>query len=184
MNELIYRPGLEGIIAGETAISTIEGGLRYRGYPIEQLADHTTFDEVAHLIIHGTLPTSSELEAFQGRLQSAAKIDPAIVAALASLPAETPMMDSMRSGASLLAHWDPDIGDDSHDANVRKAERFLAQLPLVMAARHRVRQGLEPLECNPALSFAGNVLWLLHGEQPTETHIRAMDVSFDFVRRT
>ena len=177
MNDLIYRPGLEGIIAGETAISTIEGGLRYRGYPIEQLAGEATFDEVAHLILHGRLPSQSELSAFRSRLIEAAEIDSAIVDALRSFPADTPMMDAMRSGASLLAHWDPEVGDNSHDANLRKAERLLAKLPLVMAARHRVRSGLEPRSTNPDLSFAGNVLWLLHGEIPSAAHTKAMDVS-------
>jgi 2-methylcitrate synthase/citrate synthase II len=177
MNDLIYRPGLEGIIAGETAISTIEGGLRYRGYPIEQLAGEATFDEVAYLIIHGSLPSQSELSAFRGRLMEASEIETPIVDTLRAMPAETPMMDAMRTGASLLAHWDPDVGDSNHDANLRKAERLLAKLPLVMAARHRVRNGLEPVSTNPDLTFAGNVLWLLNGETPTPAHTKAMDVS-------
>jgi citrate synthase len=177
MNDLIYRPGLEGIIAGETAISTIEGGLRYRGFPIEQLADEATFDEVAYLIIHGSLPSQSELSAFRGRLMEAATLERAIVDTLRAMPAGTPMMDAMRTGASLLAHWDPDVSDNSHAANLRKAERLLAKLPLVMAARHRVRSGLEPFEANPDLSFAGNVLWLIHGEVPSAAHTKAMDVS-------
>jgi 2-methylcitrate synthase/citrate synthase II len=177
MNDLIYRPGLEGIVAGETAISTIEGGLRYRGYPIEQLADEATFDEVAFLIIHGSLPSQSDLSAFRSRLIEAGELENAIIDTLRSFPAETPMMDAMRTGASLLAHWDPEVGDNSRDANLRKSERLLAKLPLVMAARHRVRNGLEPMSTNPDLSFAGNVLWLLHGEIPSASHTKAMDVS-------
>lgn len=177
MTELIYRPGLEGIIAGETAVSTIEGGLRYRGYPIEQLADQASFEEVAYLILHGELPQQQELSAFQKRLREAAQIDDAVIATMRSLPDSTPMMDAMRTGASLLGHWDPEAADSSHDANLRKAERLLAQLPLVMGARHRVRSGLEPLVPQEGLSFAGNVLWLLSGERPHEKHTRAMDVS-------
>ncbi|MEM7315093.1 MAG: citrate/2-methylcitrate synthase [Planctomycetota bacterium] len=177
MNDLIYRPGLEGIIAGETAISTIEGGLRYRGYAIEDLADNTTFDEVAFLILHGDLPDASQLADFRGRIAAASKIDDAIIAALASLPADSSMMDAMRTGASLLASWDPQSGDNSHDANVAKAERLLAQLPVVMAARHRLRNGQQPVAADPNLSFSANVLYMLHGEAPNEKHIKAMDVS-------
>lgn len=177
MNDLIYRPGLEGVIAGETSISTIEGGLRYRGYAIEDLADNATFDEVAYLMLHGELPSASELESFRGRISAAASIDPAIIAMLRSLPADAANMDVMRTGCSMLAHFDPQISDNSHDANLAKAERLLAQLPVVMAARHRIRNGEEPVAADPSLSFSANVLYMLHGEKPNDKHIRAMDVS-------
>jgi len=177
MNELIYRPGLEGIIAGETAISTIEGGLRYRGYAIEDLADNATFDEVAFLILHGALPGADQLKAFQGRISASAKIGDALISALAAIPKSASMMDVMRTGASLLAHWDPQVADNSHDANVAKAERLLAQLPVVMAARYRLMNGDQPVAADPSLSFAANVLYMLHGEKPNEKHIKAMDVS-------
>ena len=74
MNEMVYRPGLEGIIAGETAISTILGGLRYRGYAIEDLASHASFEEVAYLILHGELPNQEELSGFLARLHEAMEI--------------------------------------------------------------------------------------------------------------
>ena len=140
MSDLIYRPGLEGVIAGETAISTISDGLRYRGYAVEDLADNTTFDEVAFLILNGELPNEAMLKAFTQRLLAAAHIPDELCALLGKLPAETPMMDVMRSGASLLAHWDPDVADNSVEATARKAERLLALLPMVMAIRHRTRQ--------------------------------------------
>ena len=160
MSDLIYRPGLEGVIAGETAISTIEGGLRYRGYAIEDLAANTSFDEVAFLVLHGELPTDEQLKTFRSRLAAAAQVDDAIIATLRSIPAEVPMMDVMRTGASMLAHWDPQVADNSHDANLAKAERMLAQLPVIMAARHRITNGKEPVAADPALSFSANVLYL------------------------
>ena len=177
MNDLIYRPGLEGIIAGETAISTIEGGLRYRGYAIEDLAENSNFDEVAYLILHGELPSSGQLDAFRSRLASASQVDEAIIATLRSLPADTPMMDVVRTGASLLAHWDPQVGDNRRVANIAKAERLLAQLPIVMAARYRIAEGKDPVPADPSLSFAANVLYMLHGEKPNDKHTTAMDVS-------
>jgi citrate synthase len=87
------------------------------------------------------------------------------------------MMDIMRTGASALAHWDPDTPDNGHDANVRKAEHLLAQLPIVMAARHRLAAGQKPVPYNPELSLAGNILWMLFEKPPSERLTKAMDVS-------
>ncbi len=177
MNDLIYRPGLEGIIAGETAISTIDGGLRYRGYAVEDLSDNATFDEVAYLVLNEDLPSDDELTAFRKRLRDNAAIPTEITELLGRLPSDTSMMDVMRSGASLLAHWDPEVGDNSLDATKRKAERLLAQLPTIMAAQHRLRHGRLPLSPDGSLGFAANVLWMLTGQRPTEAEAKGMDVS-------
>jgi 2-methylcitrate synthase/citrate synthase II len=177
MAEPIYSPGLEGVVAGETAISTIAGGLQYRGYSIEDLAEHSTFEEVAHLLLHGELPRARELAAFRERRNASASIPPAMVDFLAKIPAGTAMMDIMRTGVSALAHWDSDTTDNSHDANLRKAEHLLVQLPVVMASRHRLAKGLKPLPFDPKLSLAGNVLWMLFDRAPTERLTKAMDVS-------
>ncbi len=177
MVEPIYSPGLEGVIAGETAISTIAGGLSYRGYSIEDLAEHASFEEVAFLILNGELPSGDELSSFAGRLRNAMSADDAIINSIRSIPSSASMMDVMRTGTSMLAHWDTDVADNSHDANVRKSERLLAQLPIVMGARHRLQHGNEPVAPDPQLSLAGNILWLLSGEKPSERLIKAMDVS-------
>ncbi len=177
MTEELYRPGLEGIIAGETAISTIAGGLRYRGYAIEDLAENATFEEVAFLVLRGEAPSEQELSAMRQRLAAAMQLPQPLVALLENLPADTPMMDVMRTGCSVLAHWDDDVADNSREANLRKAERLLAQLPLVMAARHRLRQGQPPVEADPELSLAGNILYLLSGQKPSQRSIKAMDLS-------
>src|SRR5213594_4421869 len=103
----IYSPGLEGVVAGETAISTIEGGLRYRGYPVTELAERASFDEVAYLLLHGELPTAKELSAFQQRVAAARSLPDALRTLLRALPKETPPMDAVRSAVSILAHFDP-----------------------------------------------------------------------------
>ena len=87
------------------------------------------------------------------------------------------MMDVMRTGASVLAHWDAEVGDNSHEANLRKAERLLAKLPVVMAARHRLTQGHEPIAADRDRRLADNMLWMLRGEAPSEQAARAMDIS-------
>ncbi len=176
-DEQIYRPGLEGVIAGETAISTIAGGLQYRGYSIESLAEHATFEETAYLVLRGELPNQDELSAFRSRLAEAMTVDPVIIDLLGKLPPDTPMMDTMRTGASLLAHWDPETADNDHDATLRKAERLLAQLPVVMAARHRLRGGQQPIPPDAGGSLAGNILKMLSGQAPSERLERAMDIS-------
>ena len=150
MAEPIYHPGLEGVIAGETAISTVAGGLQYRGYSIEDLAEHATFEEVAYLLLHGELPNAERT----GGVSQATGRSAAIPAAndrvvWARFPPSVPMMDILRTGASVLAHWDPDAADNSHDANMRKAERLLAQLPIVMAARYRLAKGQKPVAYDP-----------------------------------
>lgn len=177
MAEEIYSPGLEGVIAGETAISTIAGGLQYRGYSIEDLASHASFEEVAYLILHGELPGGDALKSFQRRLGEAARVPDELIQFVRSIPAEASTMDVLRTGASALAHWDPETADNGHDANLRKSERLLAQMPVILAARHRLRSGKEPVASDASLSLAGNLLWMLSGQKPTERAERAMDVS-------
>lgn len=174
----IYSPGLEGVIAGETAVSTITGGLSYRGYSIEDLAAHATFEEVAHILLHGDLPTGEQLAAFKQRLgQAATQVPSAIIDFLRTIPTKASAMDILRTGCSALAHWDPETGDNSRDANIRKAERLLAQLPVIMAAHHRLVQGKEPLARDPRLSLAGATLAMLFRRPPTPRAERALDVS-------
>jgi 2-methylcitrate synthase/citrate synthase II len=177
MSEPIFSPGLEGVIAGETAISTVSGGLQYRGYSIEDLARHATFEEVAYLLLYGELPTAEQLDQFRRRLGAAAEVPTAIVDTLRKIPPAASAMDVLRSGASLLAHWDPDRDDNSREANLRKAERLLAQLPILLAARHRLKQGKEPVAPERGRSLAANLLWMLFRADPAAGHIRAMDVT-------
>jgi citrate synthase len=177
MSEPIYSPGLEGVIAGETAVSTVTGGLQYRGYSIEDLGRHASFEEVAHLLLHGNLPNAGELEEFSKRLSAAANVPAAVTDTLRRLPPTAAPMDMLRSATSLLAHWDPDRNDNGREANLRKAERLLAQLPVVMAARHRLKQGQEPVAAEKGRSLAANTLHMLFRRDPSPEHVRALDVS-------
>src|SRR6476660_5069470 len=126
MAEEIYSPGLEGVIAGETAISTISGGLQYRGYSIQDLAEHATFEEVAYLLLYGELPTAMQLSAFRGRLLAHRGLPPALVATLEQIPATAHPMDVMRTGCSVLGCVEPEFSvDEQHQI----AERLLAVFP-------------------------------------------------------
>src|SRR6266702_2996539 len=178
MNETeIYSPGLEGVIAGETDISTVTGGLRYRGYPVIELAEKASFDEVAHLLLHNELPTRTQLDAFQKRLAAAQKLPALLSDLLKKMPADAVPMDVVRTAVSMLAHFDPEAGDESHDANLRKSERLLAQIPLIIGEYHRARKGQPAVAPRPELGFAANQLYLLTGKPADAFAARAFDVS-------
>jgi len=174
----IYSPGLEGVIAGETAISTIVEGLAYRGYPvIELVAAQATFEEVAYLLLHGDLPSKSQLNDFLKRLAASRQVPAPLCDLFKALPKDTPPMDALRSAVSILAHFDPETADDSAAANLRKAERLLAQIPVAIAAQFRISQGQAPVPARADLGDAANFLYMLRGKEAPPAHVCALDVS-------
>ncbi len=172
-----YYPGLEGVIAGETAISSVLGGLQYRGYAIEDLAESAAFEEVAFLVLHGDLPTQSQLAAFNSRVAAAREVPKPVIDMLRLVPKDAPAMDVLRTGVSMLAHFDSEANVPGHDANLRKAERLLAKIPTLIAARHRLKTGQEPIAPRPGLGHAANQLAMIFGKEPPAEHARALDVS-------
>jgi 2-methylcitrate synthase/citrate synthase II len=173
----IYSPGLEGVLAGETAISTITTGLQYRGYPVGELCEKATFDEVAYLLLHGDLPTVVQLSEFNQRLAAAQKLPVVLSDLLKKLPKDAVPMDVLRTGVSMFAHYDPDLSDNSKPANLRKAERLLAQIPLVIAEAYRAAKDLPVIAPKPELGFAANLLHMLKGTRPDAFETKAFDVS-------
>ena len=172
-----YSPGLEGVVAGETAISTVSEGLSYRGYPVGELAEKCSFDEVAYLLLHGELPNQRQLAEFQQRVAAARRLPDPLLELFKALPRWTPSMDALRTAVSILAHFDQDVSDNSHDANLRKAERLLAQVPLAVADHYRISKGLETVRARKDLNHAANFLYILHGSEPSPAAVRALDVS-------
>ncbi len=173
----IYSPGLEGVIAGETAISTVADGLSYRGYPVTELAEKASFDEVAYLLLHGELPTARQLAEFARRVASARRLPGPLRDLLRALPRETSPMDVLRTAVSVLSHDDPDVADSSREANLRKAERLLGQIPVAIADHYHLSKGREPVSSREGLSHAGNFLYLLRGREASAAEARALDVS-------
>jgi 2-methylcitrate synthase/citrate synthase II len=173
----IYSPGLEGVIAGETAISTVTGGLRYRGYPVGELVEQASFEEVAYLLLRGELPNARQLADFRKRSAVARHIPDPLRDLLRELPRWTPPMDALRTAVSVLAHFDQDVSDSSHEADLRKAERLLAQLPVAVAEHHRATKGLPPVSAREDLGHAANFLYMLRGTEPAPETARALDVS-------
>ena len=179
-----YYPGLEGVISNETAISNVEGkqgngGLEYRGYTIEDLAAGVSYLEAAFLLLHGELPTTKQLADFRARIAEHAALPGPLLTLLREIPASNHPMDVLRTSVSVLAHFDPEVNapPTDHAANVRKAERMLAQMPSAVAARERLSHGLEPLAPKPDLDFSANFLYMVHGKVPSEAMRKAFDLS-------
>ena len=126
-----YSPGLAGVIAGETEICWVDpdAGLMYRGYDIHEMAEKASFEEVAYLLLNGELPTIEQLERiFSSRSLAAERPLPKqVLEMLRLMPKKTHPMDMLRTGVSMLAPFDPELNDNSHDANIRKAIRLIAQ---------------------------------------------------------
>jgi len=172
---------LKDVIAAPTAICTIDGvqgRLIYRGYSIEDLAEHATFDEVVYLLWEGELPTRAQLEAFSQRTAAGRAIPDVLIEHLRMMPAGAHPLAALRSGVSLLAHYDPESESMDPKATRAKAERLLGQVPAIVTARARLRKGEEPIAPRTDLPPAANFLWMLFGTEPDATTAHAMDVAF------
>jgi citrate synthase len=175
--------GLAGIVAGSTAISSLEGTLRYRGYDIEALAAAGDFEEVAWLLLHGDLPTSAELAGFRGRIADAARhLDPVVVEALARLAAANPHaapMDALRTGISMLGMVEQDDQPGPRPALLAQAERLLGQTPAILAAWMDLTAG-RPVAPWPAGPLASALLERLTGRIPTPAAVAAFGATLVF----
>jgi 2-methylcitrate synthase len=163
-----YSPGLEGVIAGESALCLVdegEAGLRYRGYGIADLAEQSTFEEVAYLLLFGHLPTRQDLNHFSAQMSEHAVLPRSIEAFLEVMPPGSHSMDVLRTGVSILGMTDPEAADHSTDATIRKSVRLLAQIPLLISAAERMASGTSLLPRQPDLGFAENLLYLLTGRK-------------------
>lgn len=177
MAEQTYSPGLAGVIAGETAIACVDQGkLLYRGYPIAELAEKATFEEVAYLLLYGELPTSSQLATVHEALLRYRSLPKPVIDALRAIPRETAMMDVLRSMVGYTGHWDPVRGSDP-DAMRRRALWLTAQIAAIISARFRLLNGHEPLEAKDGLSHCANILYQAQGDVPDAMAERLLNLT-------
>ncbi len=172
----IYR-GLKDVYFERSPTTFIDGKageLRYRGYSIHDLAEHSTFEETGYLLMHGELPTRAALGKFDEELKAARQLPPAIFDIIAAVKHAHPM-DVLRTAVSALSAFDPDTADNSRDATLRKGVRLTSQVPMIVAAHERIRNGLDPVAPNPEMSHAANFLWMLKGEKPSGDAARLLD---------
>ena len=173
--------GLAGVVAAETGLSFIdgaEGRLWYRGFDVHALAKHASYLESVYLLWYDALPAAIELSAFEGTLATQRALPPAVLDALRCLPADAAPMAALRTAVSALGQVDPEADDISHEADLRKAGRLVAQLPTIVATFDRLRRDLDPVDPDPELDHAANFLYMLSGTRPSETAARALDTSW------
>ena len=173
------KGGLEDVIACESAICYLDGDrgvLAYCGYDIHDLARGATFEEVCYLLWHRRLPTRAELGDLQSLLAAARPLPEPILRLMRSLP-PVDGMDALRTLVSALAHYDRDVDDSSPQANYRKAVRLVAQTATLVATWGRLKAGGGPIAPDQVMGHAANFLYMLTGERPHATAIKAFDVA-------
>ncbi len=172
---------LSGVIAGNTALCTVGrtgNDLHYRGYDILDLAHNCEFEEVAHLLIHGTLPTASELRAYKASLRRMRGLPEVVKSALELLPAATHPMDVLRTGVSVLGCVLPETHDHNFSGARDIANRLLASQGSMLLYWYHFAQNGRRIEVETDdESIGGQFLHLLHGTKPSESHVKAMQVS-------
>jgi citrate synthase len=178
-HEKIAARGLKGVVAADTAICDVDGDigkLIYRGYNIDDLAQHSTFEEVSYLLFQGELPNRKQLADFTGTLVKHRSLEEPMLKFLKSLPRTTPPMTALRSAVSMSGVFDPLAEDSSPQANYEKSIRLTAELVSMVAAIQRHSDGKEPIQPKPELSQAANFLYMLNGKIPSKDAERAMDL--------
>lgn len=170
--------GLRGQSAGDTSLCTVGksgSGLTYCGYDVADLAENTTFEEVAYLLFNGELPNGEQLDAYKTELMTQRDLPQALKEVLQRIPADAHPMDVMRTGCSFLGNLEPEA---DFSEQTQAANRLLAAFPAIMCYWYRFsHDGLE-IDCmSNEDSLAGHFLHLLNGKTPSEQHQRVMDVS-------
>ena len=178
----VTKAGLEDIVVSTSDICFIdgrEGRLLYRGFDVDDLVAHSTFEEVTYLLWYGGLPSRKELETHVKALSASAnrKLPPPLVTMLRALPRKTSPMEVLRTGVSALSAFDPDAADNAREATLRKALRLTAQMPTLVAAWERIRRGKTPIAPNPRLTLAADFLFMMTGKKPTELAARTFDIA-------
>ncbi len=172
--------GLKGVYFERSGVSHIDGAkgeLSYRGYSIHDLATHSTFEEVAYLLIHGELPNQQELNAFEDNLKAARELPIAVYDVIRAAKDGHPM-DVLRTAVSALAALEPTSQKVDEKGFLENGIRLMSQVPMIIAAHHNIRNGRAPVAPDTELSHAANWLWMLKGEKPSQDTARLADVDF------
>lgn len=173
------RKGLVGVLVDETAISRVgqHTSLTYRGYEIQDLTTHCSFEEVAYLIIHGDLPDPKQLKKFQDHKRQYREISDHLIATIRGFPDSANPMARLRTAVSYLGMEDPHAEDNSPAANVEKTLKLLARIPTIVATDYRNRHGLERIAPDLNLGFVENFFNMCFGQIPEKEVLRCFDIS-------
>lgn len=166
------------MVAGETAICQVDpsGILLYRGYDIHELATRARFEEVVWLMLRGELPTPTEFEEVRRELAGAGRLPDEVIAMLRLMPPAAHPIDVLRTGVSMLASFDDELNDHSHEANVRKAVRLVALTGALVAAGWRISRGETPVNgADDGRTYSERFLAALWGAEPPAWQVEALD---------
>ena len=178
--EVTLHRGLQGVYfdrSETTFIDGKEGVLEYRGYNINDLAEHSSFEETSYLLIYGKLPNKEELSEFDSMLKSYRKL-PEEIFDVINVVKDSHPMDALRTAVSALSSFDEVRNDNSLEATIRKGIRLTSQVATIVMAHHNIRNGKDPIEPSDELNHAGNFLYMLKGEIPDQDTIDLMDKDF------
>jgi 2-methylcitrate synthase len=174
------RKGLVGVVADTTAISKVSpetNSLLYRGYPVQELAAHCKFEQVAYLLWNRELPTERQLADFESLERSQRILDDHVKRVIDELPLSAHPMDVLRTAVSVMGASDTAAADLSPESNLTKSISLLAKLPAIVAYAQRRRHGEQPIEPRDDLSYSANFLFMTFGEVPAEVVVDAFDDS-------
>jgi len=177
MSEEMHR-GLKGVYFDRSRVCYIDGRageLRYRGYSIHDLAEHSTFEETCYLLFRGELPTQPQLERFAAELKAARQL-PSEIHRIIEITQHAHPMEVLRTAVSALGAFDPEVADNSPEAILRKGIRLTSQVPMIVAAHEHIRNARSPVAPDPQLGHAANFLYMLRGEAPNPDTARLMDI--------
>jgi 2-methylcitrate synthase len=174
------KKGLEGAVIDTSSVSKVNAetnSLLYRGYPVQDLAENCSFEEVAFLMYHGELPTPAQLEEFSAKERNYRGITPVAQNVIKALPKKSHPMDAIRTGVSILGCEDARIWDATPATNLDKAIQLLAKIPTLIAADYRAKKGLDFIAPKKELTIAENFFHMCFGKVPSKEIVKAFDVS-------
>jgi 2-methylcitrate synthase len=180
MSESEVKKGLVGVYADVTAVSKVmpeTNSLTYRGYAVQDLTEHCSFEEVAYLLWHGELPNRRQLAAFERAERAERKLSPRLKRVIGEFPHRAHPMDTIRTAVSFMGLEDPEAANNSEAATRNKALRLLAKIPTAIALDYRNRQGKRAVNPREDLSFAENFFHMCFGKVPAREVVKAFDVS-------
>jgi citrate synthase len=171
---------LSGVSVARTSLCSIDaerGVLRYRGYDIADLAERSTYEETAYLLLEGELPSGGQLEAFRDELSAVRELPRSVAAIVDGYALDASPMETLRTAVSALSFDDPDEAAIDRESEHRKAVELIARVPTIVSRYHRRRQRLAAVPPDPSLGYAESFLTTLRGETPTDDEVRAFDVA-------
>ncbi len=174
------QKGLDDVYVKESSICLVDGvkgRLLYRGWDIRDLAEHSSFEETVFILIHGKLPTKEDLGEIRRAFGEARTIRPEVVKLLRCMPEDAPPIDVLRTAVSYMSNFDKERDDPTRAANMRKAQRLIGQMPTLVAAAQRIRQGKRVIAPDPSLGIAEDFLRMMTGKTPDKLSAKVLDVA-------